>query len=72
MMKGYEDVKISEGDFVYYKHRDNKAWLGPAKVFPSRGNDIFIFANGNIRKVPKCNVQLYEKETIDEEGSEEK
>ena len=67
-MKGYEDVKISEGDLVYYQHQDMKAWLGPAKVFASKGNDIFIFANGNIRKVPKCNVQLCEKETMDEEG----
>ena len=50
-MKGYEDVKISEGDLVYYQHQDKKAWLGPVKVFASKGNDIFIFANGNIRKV---------------------
>ena len=25
--KGYEDVKIREGDLVYYQHQDKKAWL---------------------------------------------
>ena len=45
-MKGYEDIQISEGDLVYYKHQDKKAWLGPAKVFASNGNDIFIFQMG--------------------------
>ena len=51
-MKGYEDTKINEGDLVYYQYQDKKAWLGPAKVFASNGNDIFLFANGNIRKFP--------------------
>ena len=31
------------------------------KVFAVNGGDIFIFANGNLRKVPRCNVQLSEK-----------
>ena len=57
-MKGYEDIKISEGDLVFYQYQDKKAWLGPEKVFAINGGDVFIFANGNIRKVPRCNVQL--------------
>ena len=60
-MKGYEDIKINEGGLVYYQHQDKKAWLGPVKVFARNGNDIFIFANGDVRKVPRCNVQLCEK-----------
>ena len=71
-MKGSEYIKIGEGDLVYYQHQDKKAWLGPAKVFASNGNDIFIFANGNIRKVPRCNVQLCDKEVENDKGKREK
>ena len=57
-MKGYEDIKISEGDLVFYQYQDKKAWLGQEKVFVINGGDVFIFVNGNIRKVLRCNVQL--------------
>ena len=57
--KGYEDILIKEGDLVYYQHQDRKAWMGPVKA---KGKDIFIFANGNVRKVPRCNVQLCKSE----------
>ena len=57
-MKSYEDIKVSEGYIVHYQYQEKKAWLRPSKVFATNGNDIFIFANGNIRKVPRCNVQL--------------
>ena len=70
-MKGYEDIKITSGDLVFYQYEDKKAWLGPEKVFTVKGGDVFIFANGNIRKIPRCNVQLCDKgvETErDEEG----
>ena len=43
---------------MFYQYQDKKAWLGPEKVFATNGNDVFIFANGNIRKVLRCNVQL--------------
>ena len=54
--RGYENVKIKEDHLVYYQHQDKKAWLGPFKVFAVKGNEIFIFANGSVRKVPRCNV----------------
>ena len=57
---------------VYYQHQDKKAWLGPAKVFASNGNDIFIFVNGNIRKVPWYNVQLCYKEVEIDKNKGEK
>lgn len=71
-LKGYEDMEIKEGDVIYYQYQDKKAWMGPVKVFARNGNDIFVFANGNIRKVPRCNVQLCEKgaETEKEEKNE--
>ena len=38
-------------------------------VFARNGNDVFVFANGNVRKVSKCNIQLSEK-GVEKEGSE--
>ena len=69
-LKGYEDKKISEGDLAYYQNQDKKVWLGPAKVFASYGNDIFIFANGNIRKVLRYNVQLCDSGVEIDKGKE--
>ena len=75
-MKGYENVNISKGDLVFYQYEDKKAWLGPERVFAVKGRDVFVFTNGNIRKIPRCNVQLSEKsEEMDKnvmEQSEEK
>ena len=51
--RGYEDIQVKEGDLVYYLHQDKKAWLGPVKVFAVKGRDIFIFANGSVRKVSR-------------------
>ena len=31
--KGYENVKINEGDLVFYQYQDKKEWLGPEKMF---------------------------------------
>ena len=55
-MKVYEYVKINTGDLVFYQYEDNKAWLGPEKVFAVNKGDVFIFSNSNIRKVPRCNI----------------
>ena len=60
-MKGYEDVKIDTGDLVFYQYEDKKAWLGPQRVSAIKGGYVFIFANGNIRKIPRCNMQLSKK-----------
>ena len=60
-MKGYEDMKINAGDLVFYQYENKKAWLGREKVFTVNGGDVFIFANGNIRKIPRCNILLCDK-----------
>ena len=49
---------------------DKKAWMGPVKVFATKNKDIFIFANGNVRKVPRCNVQLCESEEEESENED--
>ena len=51
-----------EGDEVFYQDKDKKAWLGPVKVFCQKGRDIYLFANGNIRKVPSCKVKPFNAE----------
>ena len=68
--RGYEDLQVKDGDLVYYQHQDKKAWLGPVKVFAVKGRDIFVFANGSIKKVPRCNILLCEME--DDDNAEEK
>ena len=71
-MKGYEDVKINNGDLVFYQYENKDAWLGPEKVFTTNGGNVFILANGNIRKVPRCNVQLCKNEFENDKGKKEK
>ena len=61
-LKGYEDEIIKEGDLVFYQHQDKKAWLGPVRVFSIQKNSVFLFANGSMRKIPRCNVQLWNPE----------
>ena len=68
--KGYEDIMIKEGDLVYYQHQDKKAWMGLVKVFAVKGKDVFIFANGNVRKVSRCNVQLCKSEEEESKNDE--
>ena len=60
--KGYENILIKDGDLVYNQYQDKKVWMGPVKMFAVKGKDIFIFANGNVRKVPRCNEKLCESE----------
>merc|ERR1711890_68292 len=66
-MKGYEDKPVKVDDMVFYQHKDGKAWRGPVKVFSVKGNSIFLFANGSMCEIPRCNVQLWEGTGEDEE-----
>merc|ERR1712030_230998 len=70
--KGYENEIIKEGDMVFYLNQDKKAWLGPVAVFSVQKNSIFLFANGSMKKVPRCNVQLcnYEGESGEQQLTE--
>ena len=31
-----------------------KVWLGPVKVLTVKEREVFVFANGSMKKVPKC------------------
>ena len=57
-MKDYEYVKNDTRDLVFYHYVDEKAWVGPEKVFAVNGGDVFIFAKGNIRKIPRCFMRM--------------
>merc|ERR1712030_145009 len=63
--KGYEDTILREGDIVLYKNKDKKAWLGHEKIYAIQNNSIFIIANGNIKKIPRCNIQFIRRDAID-------
>ena len=73
-LKGYEDGFIEEDDLVYYQAQNGKAWLGPVKVFAIKGNSIWIFAHGDTRKIPRCNVKICRKkeDVIDDDKVSEK
>ena len=53
------DRFYKEGDEVFFQERDKKAWLGPVKVFCQRGREVYLFSNGNIRKVSSCKVKPF-------------
>ena len=63
--KGYENIVIESGDEVYYQTQNEKTWLGTSKVKKVEKNWVWIVANGDLKKVPKCNVRLYRKRKIE-------
>merc|ERR1712002_814727 len=70
-MKGFENMIIQKGDKVFYQTNNERAWLGPAKVLDVDRNWIFVAGNGEMKKIPKCNVKLNMKVTNEEEEKEE-
>ena len=70
-MKGFENMVIQKDDKVFYQTNNEKAWLGPTKVLDVDKNWIFIAGNGDIKKVPKCNVKLNMKASNDSKDLEE-
>ena len=67
----FNDIKYEEGDLVFYQDRNNKSWCGPVKVFCHRNRDVFIWANGDLKKVADCKVQpcrVYAREGDANEG----
>ena len=53
----FNDMKYEEGDLVFYQEKNNKSWSGPVKVFCHRNRDVFIWANGDLKKIADCKVQ---------------
>ena len=67
-MKGFEDMIVKKNDKVFYQTNNEKAWLGPAKVIDVDKNWVFIAGNGELKKVPKCNVKLNIKSNSEEDN----
>merc|ERR1712115_17073 len=56
------------GDKIWFQHNDGNAWHGPAEVVFQKGNTIFAYFNGKMRKVAMCRAKPYELiERIEEE-----
>merc|ERR1712237_81754 len=65
--KGYEYMILKAGDVVYYQNQGKKAWLGPEKVFAVKNKDIFLIANGSIKKIPRSNIQFISRDEPDDD-----
>ena len=55
----FNDIQYTEKNLVFYQEKNKKAWNGPVKVFCHRGRDVWIWANGDLKKVASCKVQPY-------------
>ena len=63
---------LDEGDWVFYQSLGKKSWLGPVRIHSIYENSVFLFANGSLKKVPRCNIKLHEKKgDVKEEPKEE-
>jgi hypothetical protein len=63
---------LEENYWVFYQDRLKKSWLGPVKVFCQRGENVWVWANGDLKKVAKCKIQIYHQKNIQEEDEEVK
>ena len=63
----FNDVIYQEGDMVFYQDKMKKAWCGPVKVFTQRGRDVYAWANGDLKKIASCKVQLCSQRNIPSE-----
>merc|ERR1712105_123488 len=65
--KGYEGIILKAGDVVLFQNQGKRAWLGPEKVFAVKNKDIFLIANGSIKKVPRSNIQFLRRDEPDDD-----
>ena len=53
----YQNIVYQTGDTVFYQDKDSKTWLGPVKVQNQDGPNVWIYVNGDLKKVASCKVQ---------------
>ena len=53
------NIFYKEGDEVFYQEKDKIAWLGPVKVFCQKGREVYVFANGHMKKIHSCKVKPF-------------
>ena len=59
------NIFYKEGDEVFYQEKDKIAWLGPVKVFCQKGREVYVFANGHIKKLHTCKVKPFKHDPGD-------
>jgi hypothetical protein len=67
----FSKTTLEEGDWVFYQDLMKPAWLGPVKVFVHHGENVWVWAHGDLKKVAKCKVQLYKNKFGDDMDAEE-
>ena len=70
-VKSFNNRKYEAGDKVYYQSKNDKGWLGPAEVFGQKNNEVWLWANGDLRRVNICKVQPFSDEYVDEDSKDE-
>ena len=61
------DKKYLENEKVFYQAKNEKAWKGPATVMNHWGWDIWLWANGKLKKIADSKVQPYDITTEEQE-----
>ena len=55
----FNDYLYNQGEKVFYQHKGGKQWFGPASVAQMEGRNVWILANGEMKKVASCHVKPY-------------
>merc|ERR1712163_4407 len=61
-----------QGDKVWFQYKDGLAWHGPGEVIYQKGNAVFIYSNGDVKKVAVCKVKPNELKERTEEKKKKK
>jgi hypothetical protein len=64
--KPFTRTTLEEGDFMFYQDLLKINWLGPVKVFTQCGENVWVWAQGDLKKVAKCKIMLYKNKYGDD------
>ena len=67
-VRSFQHSRFSAGDKIFFQRKNNKGWDGPAEVFCQKGNEIWLWANGDLKRVNVCRVQKYPEDEGDVES----
>jgi hypothetical protein len=56
--------KLEEDNWVFYQDRMKNTWFGPVKVFSHRGENVWVWVNGDLKKVHRCKIQVYKMSLV--------
>merc|ERR1712240_756048 len=74
-LKDCQDVRVRdyqhrreyvEGDKVWFQPLNGNTWLGPALDVTQRGQSVYLYTHGDIKKIAACRVKPYELVNTDE------